>query len=84
MTEKPRQHSLQREVLAYLAEYGPKNRARLYAGIDGTHTEEMGPVLDELKQLGYVEIRSNNTVLLTASGKAWLKSGKQAGAAAER
>ena len=83
MTEKPRHQSLQHEVLAYLAEYGPKNRARLYAGIDETYTEEIGPVLDELKQLGYVETLYN-TVLLTASGKAWLKSENQEGAAAER
>ena len=68
------QQSLQREVLQYLAEYGPKNWDRLYTGIDGNRTAaEMGRLLEDLKQLGFVEIGSNGTVTLTPRGKVWLK-----------
>ena len=70
-----RQANLQREILTYLALYGPKTRMRVYAGFDATPMEEIEPVLDELRQLGYVEIGPIDMVLLTASGKAWLKSG---------
>ena len=69
------QASLQREVLEYLALYGPKTRMRLYAGFDETPTAELAPVLDELRQLGYMEIEPIDRVSLTASGREWLKSG---------
>ena len=69
-----RQATLQREVLEYLALYGPRTRMRLYAGFDGTPTAEIEPVLDELRQLGYMEIAPIDLVLLTASGREWLKN----------
>ena len=69
-----RQGSFQREVLEYLAEYGPKKRERLYAGLrDEISTVEIESVLAELRQLGYLEIGVTDTVLLTATGRAWLK-----------
>jgi ribosomal protein S19E (S16A) len=72
-----RRGSLQREVLQYLAEYGPKKRERLYAGLrDEIPTVEIESVLAELMQLGYVEIGVTDTAMLTASGREWLKSGK--------
>jgi hypothetical protein len=71
-----RQASLQREVLTHLAWHGPTNRMRIYAGFDETPLEEIEPVLDELRQLGYMEIGPMDMVLLTASGREWLKSGK--------
>jgi ribosomal protein S19E (S16A) len=72
-----RRGSLQREVLQYLAEYGPRKRERLYAGLrDEIPTVEIESVLAELRQLGYVEIgAATDTVLLTASGREWLKGG---------
>jgi len=69
-----RQATLQREFLEYLALYGPKTRIRLYAGLDETPTAEIEPVLDELRQLGYLEIGPIDMVLLTASGREWLKN----------
>ena len=48
---------------------------RIYAGFDETPTDELAPVLDELRQLGYMEIGPIDMVLLTASGREWLKSG---------
>jgi hypothetical protein len=71
-----RRASLQREILEYLALYGPKTRMRLYAGFDETPTAEIEPVLDELRQLGYMEIGPIDIVLLTASGREWLKNGE--------
>jgi len=64
-----------REVLEYLSLYGPKTRMRIYAGFDETPMDELAPVLDELRQLGYMEIGPIDMVLLTASGREWLKSG---------
>src|SRR5262249_42104853 len=69
-----RQGNLQREVLEYLAEYGPKKRERLCAGLgDEISTVEIESVLAELRQLGYLEIGVTDTVLLTATGRAWLE-----------
>ena len=70
-----RQASLQREVLTHLALHGPTNRMRIYSGFDETPLEEIAPVLDELRQLGYMEVGPLDLVLLTSSGKEWLKSG---------
>jgi ribosomal protein S19E (S16A) len=76
-TRSKRRGSLQREVLEYLAEYGPKKRERLYAGLrDEIPTVEIESVLAELRQLGYVEIGPNDITLLTASGKECLKDEK--------
>jgi len=70
-----RHASLRHEVLEYLSLYGPKNRERLYAGFDEIPTGEIAPVLDELRQLGYVEIGAvTDTVSVTKSGRTWLKS----------
>ena len=68
------QQSLQREVLQYLAESGPKNRDRLYTGIDGNRTAaEIERVFSDLKQLGFVENGSHGTVIPTPRGTVWLK-----------
>ena len=70
-----RQATLQRKFLEYLALYGLKTRIRLYAGFDETFTAEIESALDGLRQLGYMEIGPIDMVLLTASGREWLKNG---------
>jgi len=48
---------------------------RIYSGFDETPLEEIAPVLAELRQLGYMEVGPLDLMLLTSSGKEWLKSG---------
>ena len=71
---KHRHANLHREVLVYLETNGPIKRERFYAGFNEAPTAEIAPVLDELRQLGYVEVLLTDKLLLTASGREWLKN----------
>jgi len=69
-----RSREIQREVLAYLKEYGPLPYDALYVHFDPTRTPEIQAVVDELIQWKFIErgTDSDMMVSITASGIARL------------
>ena len=69
-----RSREIQREVLAYLKEYGPLPYDALYVHFDPTRTPEIQAVVDELIQWKFINRATDSymTVSITASGIARL------------
>jgi hypothetical protein len=67
-----RSREIQREVLAYLKEYGPLPYDALYVHFDPTRTPEIQAVVDELIQWKFIERGTDASMTITASGIARL------------
>jgi hypothetical protein len=67
-----RSREIQREVLAYLKEYGPLPYDALYVHFDPTRTPEIQAVVDELIQWKFIERGTDASMTIIASGIARL------------
>jgi hypothetical protein len=66
MANKPSE--FERKVLALLKKRGPLVSAGLYFLFDPNHTADAQPVLQTLKEQGYIDITEDMMVTITGSG----------------
>ena len=65
---RKKQKVLQRHVLQHLKRNGPKSYDNLYMIFDLDRTANIGPALQDLKELNHIQIGKDRTVRITKSG----------------
>ncbi|MBK9307964.1 MAG: hypothetical protein IPM58_12975 [Nitrospira sp.] len=66
--EREKQKVLQRQVLNHLKRNGPKSYDNLYITFDLDRKANIGPALQELKELHHIDISKDRTVRITEAG----------------
>ena len=66
--ERKKQKVLQRQVLFHLKRNGPKSYDNLYITFDLDRKANIGPALQELRELNHIEITKDRTVRITEAG----------------
>lgn len=69
-------HELERRVLALLKKYGPLVSGGLYFLFDPNLTADVQPVLQSLREQGYINVTEDNMVTITGSGLKHLEDKK--------
>lgn len=65
---RKKQKVLQRQVLQHLKRNGPKSYDNLYMIFDLDRTANIGPALQDLRELNHIQIDKDRTVRITKSG----------------
>lgn len=68
LSRRGRQKVVQRQVLNHLKRNGPKSYDNLYITFDLDRTADIGPALQELKELNHIDITKDRTVRITEAG----------------
>lgn len=66
--ERKKQRDLEQRVLEHLKKHGSSLYDGLYVLFDLNRTAAIAPVLQDLKEYGYIEVTNDKMVLITASG----------------